>query len=271
MIVMKPVDYRVATLFVQERHYSPVMPKLTKHYLGAYQDDELVGILTLGWGTNPMGTIKKMFPNLTTEHYYEIGKMCMDDSMPRNSESQMMSATIHWMKKNTPEKMYLYTWADGIVGKPGYVYQAGNFLYGGFIWSDVYVTESGEKVHFRTIQRKMKKEMGRDDLKYGPRPNDAKMGELGFSRVWGKQFRYIYPITKKARRYLKGDESSMDWTLPYPKGDDLEWKIKKPGETKYVLTNAMPYEYNGSNVEHNSSNVNKVIDKHGSATLEQFM
>ena len=61
---MKQVDYRVATLFVQERHYSPVMPKLTKHYLGAYQDDELVGILTLGWGTNPMGTIKKMFPIL---------------------------------------------------------------------------------------------------------------------------------------------------------------------------------------------------------------
>ena len=53
-MIMKPVDWRVATLFVQERHYSAVMPKLTKHYLGAYVDDELVGILTLGWGTNPM-------------------------------------------------------------------------------------------------------------------------------------------------------------------------------------------------------------------------
>ena len=29
---MKQVDYRVATLFVQERHYSPVMPKLTKQF-----------------------------------------------------------------------------------------------------------------------------------------------------------------------------------------------------------------------------------------------
>ena len=266
---MKPVDYRVATLFVQERHYSPVMPKLTKHYLGAYQDDELVGILTLGWGTNPMGTIKKMFPELTTEHYFEIGKMCMDDKMPRNSESQMMAGAIKWMKNNTPEKMYLYTWADGIVGKPGYVYQAGNFLYGGFIWSDVYVTEEGEKVHFRTIQRKMKKEMGRDDLKYGPRPNDAKMGELGFSRVFGKQFRYIYPITKQARRYLK--KSTCEWNLDYPKDKDLQWKIKKPGESSYLLTDTIPYEYNGSNVDHNSSNVNKVADKWGTATLEDFM
>ena len=49
MIEMKLVDWRVATLFVQERHYSPVMPKLTKKWLGAYQDDKLVGVLTLGW------------------------------------------------------------------------------------------------------------------------------------------------------------------------------------------------------------------------------
>ena len=95
-----------------------------------------------------MGTIKKMFPTLTTQDYYEIGKMCMDDAMPRNSETQMMSATIRWMKQNTPSVKYLYTWADGIVGKSGYVYQAGNFLYGGFIWSDVYVTDAGEKYTF---------------------------------------------------------------------------------------------------------------------------
>ena len=165
------------------------MPKLTKHYLGTYVDEELVGVLTLGWGTNPMGTIRKMFPELTTADYFEIGKMCMDDKMPRNSESQMQSLTVKWLKENKPNIKYLYTWADGIVGKPGYVYQAANFLFGGFIWTDIYLSESGEKVHFRTIQRKMKKEMNRMDTKYGPRPNDKKMGELGFSRVWGKQFR----------------------------------------------------------------------------------
>jgi hypothetical protein len=210
-----------------------------------------------------------MFPELTTSHYYEIGKMCMDEKMPRNSETQMMSATIKWMKQNTPDIWYLYTWADGIVGKPGYVYQAGNFLYGGFIWSDVYVTDEGEKVHFRTIQRKMKKEMGREDTKYGPRPSDAKMGELGFNRVWGKQFRYIYPMNKKTRKYLKSDKSTMDWTLPYPKDGDLQWKIKRAGETSYTVSNQIPY-YNGASVNHNSSNVNKVAEKYGTATLDSF-
>jgi hypothetical protein len=266
-VIIKPIDWRVATLFVQERHYSAVMPKLTKHYLGTYVDEELVGVLTLGWGTNPMGTIRKMFPELTTADYFEIGKMCMDDKMPRNSESQMQSLTVKWLKENKPNIKYLYTWADGIVGKPGYVYQAANFLFGGFIWTDIYLSESGEKVHFRTIQRKMKKEMNRMDTKYGPRPNDKKMGELGFSRVWGKQFRYIYPLNKKAKKYLK--QSTMDWNINYPKDIDLQWKIKKPGEDKYTLTEILPF-IDGNVTNHNSSNVNKVADKHGVADLSEF-
>ena len=31
---------------------------------------------------------------LDTKDYYEIGKMCMDESMKRNSETQMMSVKI---------------------------------------------------------------------------------------------------------------------------------------------------------------------------------
>lgn len=154
------------------------------------------------------------------------------------------------------------------MGKPGYVYQAANFLYGGFIWSDVYVTDEGEKVHFRTIQRKMKKVMNRMDTKYGPRPSDAHMGELGFSRVWGKQFRYIYPLNKRAKKSLK--QSTMEWTRVYPKDKDLQWKIKKPGETSYTISDIMPYEHRGDSVQHNSSNVNKVADKYGVSTLEGF-
>jgi len=252
---IKPLHKNKASLFVAERHYSAVMPRLTKHYLGFFVKEELMGVLTLGWGTNPMGTIKKMFPDLTTKDYFEIGKMCMDETMPRNSESQMLSQTVKWMKQNTPDIKFLYTWADGIVGKPGYVYQSANFLHGGFIWSDVYVSETGEKVHFRTIQRQMKKEMGRFDTKYGPRPNDEKMGQLGFSRVWGKQFRYIYPLTKKDRKYMNR-YSTCSWDNNYPKDSDLQWKIKKPGETEYTITDTMPFIHS-KDVKHNTANIRR--------------
>ena len=56
--------------FVQKYHYSPVFPKLTKHWLGIYDDNlNLVGCLTLGWGTQPKQTIQKLFPTLDTKDY----------------------------------------------------------------------------------------------------------------------------------------------------------------------------------------------------------
>ena len=129
-----------AVEFVRLHHYSPVMPSLTKHWLGGFLDEELKAVMTLGWGTQPKATINKMFTGLGTKDYYEIGKMCMLDEMPRNSESQMLSGVVNWMKKYCPEKKFLYTWADGIMGKPGYVYQAANILYGGYIWTQIYIS-----------------------------------------------------------------------------------------------------------------------------------
>lgn len=248
-MMLKKIIKIDAANFVASRHYSAVMPKLTKHYLGCYDNDKMVGVITFGWGTRPKHTIQKLFPKLDTKDYFEIGKMCMDDKMPRNSESQLLKLAIKWLKENTVIK-YLFTWADGLVGKPGYVYQAANFLYGGFSITDTYVSKSGEKIHPRTIQGKLPNEEG---LKYGHRPNPKQLKELELSRVKGKQFRYIYPMTKKDRKKLK--ESTVKWSTKYPKDSDLVWRIKKPGEKDYKETKKMPfdlskdYEYNRKNVE----------------------
>ena len=41
-MIIKPIDWRVGTLFFQSRHYSAVAPRLTKHWLGVYVDEELI-------------------------------------------------------------------------------------------------------------------------------------------------------------------------------------------------------------------------------------
>ena len=69
------IDKVMAVDYIQARHYSKVMPRLTKHYLGVYNKEELAGVLTLGWGTQPLQTIRKLFPPLVSQDYYEIGKM----------------------------------------------------------------------------------------------------------------------------------------------------------------------------------------------------
>jgi len=47
MIEMNKIDPLSATIFVQDVHYSKTMPRLTKHWLGAYQDNELVFSLSV--------------------------------------------------------------------------------------------------------------------------------------------------------------------------------------------------------------------------------
>ena len=249
-MIIKPLHKITAAEFVADRHYSAVMPRLTKHYLGCFVKDKLVGVITFGWGTRPTHTKQKLFPDLDTKNYLEIGKMCMDDSMPRNSETQLLSKAISWLKNNTDIK-YVYTWADGIVGKPGYVYQAANFLYGGFSITDTYVTKAGEKVHPRTIQSQLPNEEG---LKYGHRPNPKQLIELGLSRVKGKQFRYIFPMTPKDRKYLK--KSTVTWNLKHPKDTDLIWYIKKPGDGHYRETKTMPFALSKEMV-YNKKNIGK--------------
>ena len=269
---IKEVSRSYATDFIQSLHYSKIMPKLTKHFLGCYLENELVGVLTLGWGTQPKATIAKLFDGLDTKNYYEIGKMCMKEEMPKNSESQMISAVVKWMKVNTPERQFLYTWADGIMGKPGYVYQAANFLYGGFIWTQIYISDKGEKIHPRSA-RKLCEENVQFKLEREPDFFVGKKGERiywltqdfldykNILKVHGKQFRYILPLNKKARKLLK--KSNVEWNLNYPKGNDLVWnKSTKDGKKRLE---SMPKIYSDM-TEYNTKNVNA-----HRGTLEAFI
>jgi hypothetical protein len=269
---IKEVSRSYATDFIQSLHYSKIMPKLTKHFLGCYLENELVGVLTLGWGTQPKATIAKLFDGLDTKNYYEIGKMCMKEEMPKNSESQMISAVVKWMKVNTPERQFLYTWADGIMGKPGYVYQAANFLYGGFIWTQIYISDKGEKIHPRSA-RKLCEENVQFKLEREPDFFVGKKGERiywltqdfldykNILKVHGKQFRYILPLNKKARKLLK--KSNVEWNLNYPKGNDLVWnKSTKDGKKRLE---SMP-KIDSDMTEYNTKNVNA-----HRGTLEAFI
>jgi hypothetical protein len=251
---IKEIDKLEAVEMIQSTHYSKVMPRLTKHFLGCFLESKLVGVLTLGWGTQPKGTINKLFPGLGTMDYYEIGKMCMLDEMPKNSESQMLSKVVKWMKKNTPERLFLFTWADGIVGKAGYVYQSFNFLYGGYIWTDIYMSKKGEKIHPRTSRKLCEenaKMIGKDKVFW---LTYDYMKLKGIKRIKGKQFRYILPLNRKANKKLA--DSSVSWTKEYPKDKDLQWKEMK-GKGKYEVMGKEP-EFHLDVVEYNSKNVNQI-------------
>jgi len=252
-LTVKNINKYVAGEFVQKYHYSKVFPRLTSHYLGFFQNkSELIGVVTLGFGTQPSATINKLMPGLKPKDYWEIGKMCLIDSEEKNRGSQVLSEVIKWIKINEPEKLFLYTLADGIVSKLGIQYQASNFYYGGYFYTDVYLSKEGEKIHPRSS-----KELCKENAKFCGKEKIFWLTKefcklKGISRVRGKMFRYIMPLSKKARKMLD-TSSTVKWTNnDYPKEKDLEWKIQT--DDGYKLLTEMP-QMNLSVVNINKKNV----------------
>jgi hypothetical protein len=221
---------------VVQCHYSKVMPRITKACIGGWQGQSIVAGMTLGYGTRPRHTIEGMFPSVGVPQYLEIGKLCVRDEMPRNTESYFIARAIELLKKDMPEIVILFSWADGILGKPGYVYQASNFFYGGFITTEIYLTEEGVKVHPRTVQGIT----ARDGELRGPRDYETTQA-LGLTKYFGKQFRYVYPLCGKREWRRLVDESPMTWVRGgYPKDIDCTWEVQT-GLGKREVCGAPPF------------------------------
>jgi hypothetical protein len=213
--------------FVAQHHYSNVMPRITKVCYGGFRDGQLVAAISFGYGSRPRHTIQRIFPSLDTKDYLEIGKMCLVDSEPKNSETQFMAAVRPLLREQFPKLKLIFTWADGIWGKPGYVYQAFNFLYGGCIWTEVYQMADGRRLHPLQLQSEIRTFLRTQ------RPNAIEMTERGWRHFSGKQFRYVRFLcdSKEQKRLLA--ESPFDWSMEhakYPKDRDRAWKEKINGQ-----------------------------------------
>lgn len=237
---IKEISKEQALEMIRKYHYSNTLPKLNKHFLGFYANNELAGVVTLGWGTRPMHTIKKLFPNMTTSDYFEIGRMAMTDEMPRNSESQMLSQLVKWLKRNHPEIKILFTWADGMLGKVGYVYQASNFIYTGKVGGEMYL-QNGIKIHVRQIKALLIPKGQKDD-RLTVRPTLEQMKELNIDHYKGSQYRYIYFLCKKSEKKALVNECLVSLNQPRPKDDDLHWTKKDVSSGKWVECGKPPYK-----------------------------
>ena len=60
--IIQEIPKEQAVTFIQQYHYSKVMPRLNKFFLGFFMEGRLSGVVALGWGTQPLQTIRKLFP-----------------------------------------------------------------------------------------------------------------------------------------------------------------------------------------------------------------
>jgi hypothetical protein len=233
-VYIKQIDKEKAVNFVKKYHYSKIMPRLTKYYLGFYKEDKLCGVMTLGWGTQPLQTIRKIFYNheLNTEDYLEIGRMCFlpEYNNTKYFGSKACSVLVHWLKENT-NCLFLYTMADGIMGKCGYVYQASSFKYLGKFKTSVYISiKTGEKIHPRSAKSLLKENaefVGKEKVCW---LTDDFCKYKGIDKINGLMFRYIVPLNKSAKKILN---HYSEYNKEYPKDKDLLFE-KRVSNGKFV-------------------------------------
>ena len=90
------------------------------------------------------------------------------------------------------------------------------------------------------------------------------METKGIEKYSGLMFRYIFPLTKQAKRIMK-NSSTVEWNQNYPKEKDLKfWKMM--GTRNYIEV-PMP-EFNYEIIEYNKRNIEAHND---GATLDSFL
>jgi hypothetical protein len=216
---IQPIGVNEMAQFVRQHHYSAVMPRITKCAYGGFKDGDLKAAVSFGFGSRPLHTIKAIFPALGTQDYLEVGKLCLDDSELKNSESWFLSRVFSRLRKSNPSLKLVFSWSDGLWGKPGYVYQATNFLYGGFIWTDAYQMADGKRLHPLQIQSFLRTQ-GIRTIERTKRPTLETLDRIGWKHLKGKQFRYAYFLQDFDR------QSPFTWGRNYPKTPDCEWLIR---------------------------------------------
>lgn len=138
----------------------------------------------------------------------ELNRMVMADSEPRNSESQAIAACNKWLRKNTDLK-YLLSFSDGKEGNVGYIYQATNWNYIGYMLSDSFYELDGTIMHSVSVWHKYKE---KHPLRDTHTTNE----------ILCKSYKNVSVITSKQHVYLLALDKRIKFPFeskPYPKKD----------------------------------------------------
>lgn len=131
------ITKREATDLIIENHYLHRKCPISFAW-GIEINGKIVGVLTIGkpasWSTAcglvGESKIDIQDPAARTHDVYELNRLWLHDSLPRNSESRFIAWCLKELRKKNPSAV-LVSYADGKQGHVGYVYQATNWIYTG--------------------------------------------------------------------------------------------------------------------------------------------
>lgn len=201
---VEQIDYKTAMDAVIKNHYlHRKCPCSVAFGMFDKRTNELVGVITYGVPCSST-LLKGICGEEEMHNVYELNRLWVSDSVPKNGESYLISSTIRKL-----DKEIIVSFADSSQGHVGYVYQATNFLYCGLSakFRDPKVRGFENKHHATYAHGMTMKQIietyGEENVYYVDRP---------------RKHRYIYFNCGKFRRkeLLKKLKYKIQ---PYPKGD----------------------------------------------------
>jgi hypothetical protein len=196
---VEPIDRELANEVIRQNHYSGKVYNASYIHLGAFWSGELVGVAQYGYAMNPTSQ-EGVVPGTGPKEYLELNRLWVDDVMPRNTESAILSLTLKFIRATTPVR-WVQSFADERCRRFGAVYQACSFLYCGE-HTAVFWEIDGQWFHNSILTR---------DPNLTPA---AKWAQENRERAVPhnlRQFRYVKFLRPKYRRDLALP------TYPYPK------------------------------------------------------
>lgn len=182
---------------IKKYHYSH---KTTKNRFLSFSVNNGLGYLQLGYGIRP-ALKHKISLLITKENYCEFDRMWLSDELPKNSESQVISLLISYIKQTYQRIKFIITYADESAGNSGIIYKATNAIILESKPVEFYVLATGERVHPVSMYHRHKTRAWKTISNIYP----------GIKHIRGeyKQFRFLYILNNSMRKKFQERNASV--------------------------------------------------------------
>lgn len=193
-------NYVIDELFIKY-HYSKKVTKNRWLSFAIFYNGNLEGGMQLGYGIRPKSK-EHIIRDVNSDEIREFDRMWISDKLPKNSESKCIGFLLRYIRKKYPDIKVIISYADGLRGKVGTIYQASNFIYVGCIKGEFYyLPDKDEWIHPVSMYHR-----------HGTRAKEfLEKIYPGIEHIYGEQHRYIYFLDSSLKDKL------LLPIVPYPK------------------------------------------------------
>lgn len=189
-IMIQRIDSKSANQFIRMYHYSHKVVVNSQLHFGAFYNDKLHGVLSLGPSLDKSKMIR-LVSGTGWNEFIELNRMAFDGFLPKNSESRAISVVCRLLKRHAPHIKWIVSFADATQCGDGTIYRASGFLLTG-----IKVNENSAIRPDGVVEHKMKFESnpistgyikvtnGKNDWRYFCK-------QMGWKPLKGYQIRYV--------------------------------------------------------------------------------